>query len=126
MAAGGAFLQEHAFDQIGDAGRPVGGRRMLGSAGRRGMGASRIGCDGGKMLGEKRSENLGQHERVDHTLLLGQKHILQGILVKIRGNLIVQNSFKAIGLGDLPARATETDLPAESGDAFITRPGFLR
>jgi hypothetical protein len=126
MAAGGAFLRQHAFDQVGDAERLVAGGRTLGAASRRGVGASRAGCGNGKMLGEKRSENLGQHERFDHTLLLGQKYILQCILVEIGGNLVVQNSFKAIGLGDLPACATETDLPAESGDAFITRPGFLR
>jgi len=126
MAAGGALLHQHAFDQVGDAERLVAGGWALGAASRRGVGASRVRCGSGKMLGEKRSENLGQHERFDHTPLLGQKYILQRIFAEIGGNLVVQNSFKAIGLGDLPARATKTDLPTESGDAFITRPGFLR
>jgi hypothetical protein len=126
VIASGALLHEHALNKIGDTKRPGGGHRVLGAASLRGMGASGIRGGGGKMLGEKRSEKLGQQKRVDHALLFVYKYLLQRILAETRGNLITQNDFQATGLGHLPSGATETDLPAESGDAFITGLGFFR
>ena len=90
------------------------------------MGASYVRCGGGKLLSEKRSKNLGQHERVNHAFLLGQKKLLQSTFAETRGNLVAQGNFKTTGLGHLATRATETDLSAEPGDAFITRLGLFQ
>ncbi len=119
------LLHEHALNKIGDGERPVAWGRGPGAANRRGRGASHIRC-GGKLFGEKRSENFGEHKRVDHTFLLGQENLLQSVFAKTRGNLIAQSNFKATGLSHLATRAAETDLPTEPGDAFITRIGFFQ
>jgi hypothetical protein len=126
MAAGGAFLHEHAFNKVGNGELPAGGRRTLGAASRGSRGVRLVRGGRGKMLGEKRSENLGQHEGVNDAALLCLENFLQGLLAETGGNLIAQNHFKAARLGYLTARAAETDLPAEPGDILITRLGFFR
>jgi len=125
MSALGALLLEHAFDKIGDFSRGCGAARV---AGRRGGNCGPLAGRGdGEAFGEQRTEEFHQHKRVEHAPLLGKKNLAEIFVAEAWRNMLGKRCFQPVGLGDLAAGATETDLPTEPGDAFIiARLDFLR
>jgi hypothetical protein len=120
----GALLLEHAFDEIRDFSR---GGGAAPAAGRRSRNRPLAGRGDGKAIGEQWTKKFHQHERIEHAPLLGEKNLAEILVAEARRNMLGKRCFQAIRLGDLSAGATETDLPAEPGDAFIiTRLDFRR
>ena len=122
---GGAFLLDHAFDQVGDIGRGAarGGARR--AAGDRSEGDAFAAGGEGETFNEHGSKELGEDERVDYAALLNGKNLLKGGFV--RGGLVAQGGFQTRGLRRLSAGAAKTDLPAQPGNVVvIARPVFFR